>query len=312
MITGLLGWTARQGRYALVAGLLAGALLPGLAEALRFAVAPLIVALLFLAVLRLGPDGLRTGAVRLPAACALTILLQLVLPLAAAAAFALAGVLEHPLARGTVLVLAAAPITGSANLALLMGAEPVAALRQLVLGTALLPLTVVPVFAVMPGFGGVGDVVLAALRLLAIISLAAGAALLLHRVMRFQPAARVLGAIDGLSAILLALVVIGLMSAIGPALHEAPLRLALTLGACFAINLPLQLLVCQLAARRDPKAAPALGIVAGNRNAALFLSILPAATADELMLFIGCFQIPMYLTPLMLGGWYRRAAARGG
>ena len=47
------------------------------------------------------------------------------------------------------------------------------------------------------------------------------------------------------------------------------------------------------------------GIVAGNRNIALFLSVLPQATADELLLFIGCFQIPMYLTPILLGRFYQ-------
>ena len=33
---------------------------------------------------------------------------------------------------------------------------------------------------------------------------------------------------------------------------------------------------------------------------ALFLGVLPAAVTDELLLLIGCFQVPMYLTPLVL------------
>ncbi|MBE0693203.1 MAG: hypothetical protein IH590_08860, partial [Aquamicrobium sp.] len=83
-------------------------------------------------------------------------------------------------------------------------------------------------------------------------------------------------------------------------------------AAAFALNMPIQLAASALAARRQPSAAPAIGIVAGNRNAALFLSVLPAATIDELLLFIGCFQIPMYLTPFLLSGWFRRLAGREG
>jgi ACR3 family arsenite transporter len=45
-------------------------------------------------------------------------------------------------------------------------------------------------------------------------------------------------------------------------------------------------------------------IIAGNRNVGLFLAALPAAQTDPLLLFIGCYQIPMYLTPLLLGRLY--------
>ncbi|REC53766.1 hypothetical protein DRV84_14675, partial [Rhodosalinus sediminis] len=49
-----------------------------------------------------------------------------------------------------------------------------------------------------------------------------------------------------------------------------------------------------------PGAARALAIAAGNRNLALFLAAVPPETAAPLMLFVGCYQIPMYLTPLLL------------
>lgn len=43
-----------------------------------------------------------------------------------------------------------------------------------------------------------------------------------------------------------------------------------------------------------------LGVVAGNRNFALFLIVLPAATTDPLLIFRGCYQIPMHLTPILM------------
>lgn len=306
----VLAFLARNGRLVLIAGLLLGAFLPDLAFLFRPAIAPLIVGLLFLAMLRLGPEGLVAGLRGLHRAAALAVLFQLALPLAAAALFMAAGVLAHPLAMGAVLVLAAAPITGGPNITLMAGGDPAPALRQLVLGTALLPATVIPVFMVMPAFGSPQAVVRAALELLALIALAGAAAVALRTLGIVRASERSYLAMDGLAALLLGLVVIGLMSAIGPALvNDRPGFLA-ALAAAFAINMPIQLAVSALVARRQPSAAPAIGIVAGNRNAALFLSVLPAATIDELLLFIGCFQIPMYLTPFLLSGWFRRLAGK--
>ena len=308
----VLAFLARHGRLMMIAGLLAGMVSTELALLFRPLIAPLVVGLLFLAVLRLGPEGIVAGLRGLHRAVLLALVLQMAMPLAAAGLFWAAGVLAHPLAMGTVLVLAAAPITGSPNITLMAGGDPAPALRQLVLGTALLPATVVPVFMVMPAFGSPQAVVRAALELLALIALAGGAAVALRRSGIVKASERAYLAMDGVAAVLLGLVVIGMMSAIGPAfVDDRPAFLA-ALAAAFALNVPIQLVASMLAARRAPSAAPAIGIVAGNRNAALFLSVLPEATVDQLLLFIGCFQIPMYLTPFMLSGWFRRLAGRRG
>ncbi len=47
-----------------------------------------------------------------------------------------------------------------------------------------------------------------------------------------------------------------------------------------------------------------VSVVAGNRNIALFLVALPAAVTDPVLVFIGCYQVPMYLTPVLLGRFY--------
>lgn len=306
----ILAFLARHGRLMLVAGLVAGALLPDLALALRPAIAPMIVTLLFVAMLRLGPQGLAGGMHGLRRAAGLALLLQLALPLAAAAAFAAMGVLAHPLATGAVLVLAAAPITGSPNITLMAGGAPAPALRQLVVGTALLPVTVLPVFLVMPAFGSPLAVARAALELLVLIVATGALAMALRRFGIVRDSERSHLAMDGIAALLLGLVVIGLMSAIGPALLGDRAALLMALVAAFALNMPIQLAASAAVARTRPQEATAIGIVAGNRNVALFLSVLPQATADQLLLFIGCFQIPMYLTPFVLSRWYARTGRR--
>jgi hypothetical protein len=48
-------------------------------------------------------------------------------------------------------------------------------------------------------------------------------------------------------------------------------------------------------------AAAPLAIVAGNRNLALFLGVVPPETVMPLLLFVGCYQVPMYLTPMLIG-----------
>lgn len=351
---GLLQACARHGRLLLVAGLVAGIALPDLALAMRGLIAPLVVLLLFLAVLRIGPEGVRAGLSGLVPALRAALALQLALPLAAVLAFWAAGVAAQPLALATVLVLAAAPITGSPNIAIMTGGDPAPALRQLVVGTAVLPVTVLPVFWLVPAFGSPAEVLAVVLRLLALVGTAGGVALALrHRgVLRGGP--RLYAAIDGLSALAMGVVVIGLMSAVGPALGTG--AFAATLALAIALNLALQV-GGALAARRPgpapgdgakaaagrrpdatgppapppavpgaaaapdsptdqrprpggPGAVAAFGIVAGNRNIALFLGVLPGAVVDDLLLFIGCYQIPMYLTPLVMGPVYRRIARR--
>ena len=74
----------------------------------------------------------------------------------------------------------------------------------------------------------------------------------------------------------------------------------------FAANFGLQLAVF-LALRARTSHQVALSIIAGNRNVALFLVALPAATVDALLPFIACYQFPMYLTPLLLGWLHTRS-----
>lgn len=299
-----LGWCARHGRLALVAGLICGVALPGLAEMMRPAIAPLVVALLFLAVLRLGPAGVRVGLGGLGQALRLALVLQLALPLAAIGFCAALGVMAQPLAMGVALMLAAAPITGSPHIAWMVGADPAPALRQMVVGTALLPLTALPVFWLLPAFGSHMQVVISVARLLGLIGLAGGLALLLRHWRIVPGSAPVLAAIDGVATIALGLVVIGLMVAVGPALRAAEAGLFITLGLVTALNFGLQIAASLMVARHDPALAAPIGIIAGNRNIALFLGVLPAGLVSDLLLLIGCYQIPMYLTPLILRRWY--------
>jgi hypothetical protein len=303
----MLGWLARHGRLVLVAGLIVGIAVPALARQMQPLIVPLIAMMLFLSTLRIGTDAARPRPRDVPLYLGMAVLLQTVLPLAALAALTLFGWQDSIVGIGVVLALAASPITGSPGLAILSGADPMPALRALVVGTAVLPLTVLPVFWFLPVFADPAATLIAAGRILAIILIAGGGALLVRRVwpgLR-EPSAQ--ARIDGLMALSMGVVVIALMSAVGPALMAGDPALWWILGLVLVLNFSTQLAVW--AAFRGTGAgmtAPSMAIVAGNRNLALFLAAVPPGMAEDLLLFVGCFQIPMYLTPLTLARLYAR------
>lgn len=291
----------------LVLGLVAGAALPQVALAMRPWISEMVALLLFFAALRVGPRQALGALGDAGRAAGLAVLFQVGFPLAAIALLAAFGIAATPMATFLVLMLAASPVSASPHLAVMTGHDPAPALRQVVIGTALLPITVVPAFWLTPAFGGPGAVFAAAGGLLALIAAAAGAAFLIRATVLRAPSAAAIEAIDALSAIALAVVVIGLMSAVGPALRTEPLAFVAALALVCVVNFAIQAAVA-LAARRLGRGedAAVMGIVAGNRNVALFLAVLPAPVVDPILLLIGCYQIPMYVTPLVMGRLYRR------
>lgn len=177
---------------------------------------------------------------------------------------------------------------------------------MLIIGTALLPLTVLPVFWLSPSFGSIAAVLLTAAKLLGAIALASGLAFAIRHLFLPEPKKETLQALDGLSAVIMAIVVIGLMSAVGPALKSEPGNVAFMLVIVFALNLGLQI-VAWFGLSKAPSLSERVSwsVVAGNRNMGLFLIALPETVTDPILLFIGCYQVPMFLTPMLLGWLYK-------
>ncbi len=301
MLARALAALAARGRQVLVAGLAVGVLAPSLAEALVPTIVPCVAALLFLTTVRVGPGAFRLGrrGVRVEAARAAA--MQTALPLLGLGAMTAAGWAETPLGLGVLVTLAACPITGSAGLTLLAGADPAPALRVVAVGTAAFPLTVLPVLAAMPQLGEPSAVLGAAGRLLALVGLCGGGGLLLRAAwpaVRRPEAGPVL---DGGITFLMAFVVVGLMAAVGPALREAQGALVGTLAAACALNFGLQAAAFLIYRRAGAgEAAPGMAVAAGNRNLALMFAALPPDVAGPMLLWLGVYQVPMYLTPMVM------------
>ena len=95
--------------------------------------------------------------------------------------------------------------------------------------------------------------------------------------------------------------VIGLMSAVAPTLAAQPMVLAGWLLLAVVTNLGLQLCAYLLLRNgHSPAYAAPLAIVAGNRNVAIFLIAASASQSEEFLIFLGCYQFPMYLTPILM------------
>ena len=309
------------------AGLLAGFLLPALAAPLRAAIPYLIAVLLFVAWLRI-TDSSGTNASLWARFAFLkdrklisgVLVAQLVLPLLLYFLLSLSGI-PAIWCMAAVLVAAAAPVSGGPNIVLLMKGDASLALRWLTVGTMLMPLTSIPVLTLLLPTEPRLAVGLAIVKLLFIITIAMFAAIAVHnygwgKAMKTPRSQEIL---DGIAAILLASMVIGLMSAVHHPTSTVPVMAKMLLVA-ITINVGLQLLGIALAnlsrslgrslghslsLSLSKQAVVSVGVLNGNRNIALFLAALPVGVTEPLLLFIACYQIPMYLTPLIGRHLYR-------
>lgn len=301
----LLGWLADRGPWVLVTGILAGLALPGLAQVLVPYIPHMVALLLFLAVLRIGPKRITevSGAGR--NLVVVLLLAQLVLPLLAIFILWMLGWLGTPWATALVMICMGSSISGAPNMVQMIGHDGTHAMRLLILGTAILPLTVMPVLYLLPDYGTIAQVVGAALRLLAVIGVAALLAFVVRWTVMKAPSVETLKSIDGASALTLAVVVIGLMSAVNAAIFETPTLFLTWMGFVLVANFGLQFVAYHLASGQPPDRRAAITIMGGNRNIALFLLALPEEVTTPLLIFIGCYQVPMYLTPIVTG-WFLR------
>ena len=306
MISKVLHSAANNGRILLVFGLIAGVTLPELALVMRDYLPFLITLLLFLNAFRLGTSATVGSPEKLKLAILVVLVLQLVLPCLLVIIFMIMG-LDGPTITAITIMASASSITGAFNLTSLLGHDPAVSQRLLIIGTAMVPVTVIPVFLLSPNLGDPELVFGTAARLLAVIGSAAGLAHILRSLLDSRMTESHFKAVDGMSVIVMSVFVIGLMSAFGPAVFSRPIEVLVTLLIVFTVNLGLQI-ACyvSLSSQRFDNDRVGISVVAGNRNMALFLTALPASVTDPLLLYIACYQLPMYLTPIVMKRFYSR------
>ncbi|MFK7869740.1 MAG: hypothetical protein AB8B58_10920 [Roseobacter sp.] len=292
-------------RLCLIAGLLGGLALPGLAAFMQPWLPEMVGALLCITALRLGHRAVLGAADNTRVTLIAVLVLQMALPLALFGLGTMLGLGLSPVLLAAVLVTAAPSISGAPNLALLLRQDAGASLRIMAVGTALFPLTVLPLLAMMPQLGSFDAVVLSALRVMLVIAVATAAGFALRHWLLPNARPDQIKWLDGLSVLAFSGIVVGLMAAITPALKTAPLTVLQWAALAFVLGYGLQV-VTYVALKARPQVRGPLAIAAGNRNIALFLVALPEQVMAPVMVFIGCWQLPMYLTPILMRRLYVR------
>ncbi len=303
---------SRNARACLIIGLTGGILLPGFAGALAPWLPSMVAILLIITALRIGHSAARGAISDLRWGLGAVAVLQVALPLTCLGVLTLAGVAQTPAALALVLATSAPAISGSPNLALLLGLDAGRMMQILILGTAAFPITVLPILLLSPQIEGLAQVIGSAAFVLVVILSATALGFFLRRLCYPSPTPAQIQTLDGLSVLAFSFIVIALMAPLNGALRSDPFQVARWAGLAFAISYGLQAatLYCLRSSKLREVAGP-LAVGAGNRNIALFLVALPPETVAPLLIFIGCWQLPMYLTPILLPRLYQKALHNG-
>jgi len=305
----LLQLAAVHGRWILALSLIVGLMSQSLADIVKPHIEVLIALLLFTTCLRVGPEQIFGALREIRTNLIFTIVLQVLLPVTIAIIFRIAD-FQGPLWLALILLTAAPAISGAPHLVALLDFDPTSTLRQLITGTALLPFTIIPVFAFLPEIGDLTDIIRASFRLSLVILGAATIAFVIRYRFLKHPGEKDLEKIDGVSTLLLAVMVLGLMAAIHSEISDNLINLLRTLVVATSANFGLQIITTLILARsRFSAYAVPMGLIAGNRNIALFMTALAVVSTQPLLLFIACYQIPMYLTPILMQGFYQKWGA---
>lgn len=304
MIAQLLNILARHARPILAGGIFAGLLLPDLSALLRPLMEAAVVASLSLSMLRIdwpaiaawGRRPLRAGAAIgwiLLGAPALTLLAVTLLGLPPGLAVAL------------VFAAAAPPVTASPAFALLLGLDAALALVVLVVGTALLPLTLGPVAFWLLDLElsiGLGPFLLRIAIFIVLPFVFSGISRLIVRREWLDARAT---EINGLIVFALVVFAIAIMDGVTARLLADPWTVALFAAAAFILNFALQALGTAGFLWMGRRQALTMGLSSGYRNMAIMLVLTAGIAGPDMWLYVAMAQFPMYILPMLTNPVYR-------
>lgn len=304
----LLAASARHGGALLAVGVFGGLLVPPLADALHWFIAPNVVMLMTLVLLRVDVGGALFHLRRPARLLAIVVFHALVAPALVWAAIQPLD-LDPGIAGAMVIFATGCAATSGAAFARLVGLDAELTLLATLATTLLVPLTAPPVVHLLIGI----DLALSLPQFVARLAMVVAAPLALSvLIRRWAGPARLapLGpALDGLVVWILVLYGLGVMKGLTARLLDDPWWVAQAAAAAFAVSFGLNLATTLALARLGWGHAAAAGLMGGNRNMALYLAVLPAAADPRIGLFFALCQFPLYLSPFLLRPVYGAARA---
>jgi BASS family bile acid:Na+ symporter len=234
---------------------------------------------------------------------------MLVSPFIAAAATSLLP-LDPVTASGVVLFSTGAAATSGAAFARLVGLDPELTLLATLASIFLVPLTGPPLAHLLAGIDLHLSVGAFMARLGLVVGLPLLASLVLRRVIgpaRLEP----LGpALDGAVVWLVVLYGFAVMDGLQQRLLSDPGWVLKATIAAFAADFGLNALTALAFLWMGWRSAASAGLMAGNRNMALYLAVLPASADPRIAMFFALVQLPLFLSPFILGPVYRAIRRR--
>ncbi|WP_169546389.1 hypothetical protein [Sneathiella aquimaris] len=305
----------QQARLILALGVLIGLFLPNFGEIVAPALQVLVVLLLATAMIRVDLLQVLSHLKNPIKLGGLLFLLMIALPVIIHLACQFIG-LSPVLHIALVLVACAPPLASAPSMAALLKLDDALVLNILVVGTLIVPFTVPLITLYLLELPLNLDPLSLLSRLLLTISLAIILAIFLRKTIGETRLIRYHKLMDGVSALIMLIFAIVIMNGIGLHAFDDMDAFVENLSAALFANWGIHLLflIVFVASRKISKprnslispTQGAVALMAGNRNAALFLATFPPETVTSLLLFIALAQFPIYLTPLAstpLYGW---------
>ncbi|VAW14782.1 hypothetical protein MNBD_ALPHA09-1533 [hydrothermal vent metagenome] len=302
----------RRAPLALVAGIAFSLLVPSLSAIAGPYLPAFVVGTLTMAIVRI--DLARAAAQwrRADRIVLALVLLLVVMPVAVAFAAPAAGL---PMALVVMLVLLAAspPLASGANFAFILGLDGELAVNLVLAGTLVMPFVAPPLIFYVLDLGLDVDAWEIFVRLSATVALAVICASVIRVAAGRERIVRRAAMLDGIAVIWMILFLVAIMDGVPALIGSDPgavaVLLIVGLGANFGFSFAVLAAGLLAPQRRNVASARALATVAmfaGNRNFGLVLTALPAPLYVEIGPFVALYQIPIYLTPLVMGPLFAR------
>lgn len=289
----------------LAVGIFAGVFIPPLAALFRDFVTVTVAGLMTLVLLRVDLAQVLAYLRRPVLVAAMTTWLLLVMPVIAYAVAMAAG-LDGPLGAALVISATGCAATSSPAFARMVGLDGEISLVVAVVTTLLVPFTAPPLALGLMGI----DLAISLGGLMTRLALVVGLPLLvsiaIRRVVRAEVLHRFGPAVDGSVVWLVVLYGFGVMDGMLAKLLAEPGWVMGGLALAFAGNFGMNVMTALVFLPAGRRLALAGGLLAGNRNMALYLAVLPAATDERILLFFALCQFPLFLSPFLLRPVYAR------
>ena len=306
-LTRSLEWVGVRARWILAIGAVLALFLQDLAMFLRPALPAFVALMYFLAMVRVDLIAIFRRSLnvrRMLIVVGTCIALMIGTPILVASLSSFFG-LSPEINASLIYISAAPPLGSSAALCLLLGLDAALALELTIIGSFLAPIFGPFITSYLLGNAVPLDPIDMSFRLAAMIGAGAVLALIARPLIGPKVIDDNASIFDGIGAIAMVATVLPIFAGVTGYIFDSPILAVGVLCLVFALNIGMQLLSTPVLKKViKNESAGAVGLICGNRNAALFMAALPQSPVFAL--FVALYQFPMYMTPLLLRTFYIR------